>query len=81
MPTTKYGLGWSLSSSIPFKVKLLANFACSEAVVPLKFGDKEPQNWPGSRENLVVLDDGYNRYKWYSDAFQERCEGKRGCKS
>ncbi len=58
MPTTRYGLGRSLSSLIPFEVKLLANFACSEAATPLKFGDKKPQSWNGSRENLVVLDDG-----------------------
>ncbi len=63
MPTTRYGSGRSLSSSIPFEVKLLANFACSKAEAPLNFGDKEPQSWPGSRKNPVVLDDGYSRYK------------------
>ncbi len=62
-------------------MKLLTNFACSEAVAPLKFGDKEPQSWPGSLENPVVLDDGYSGYKWYSGAFQEKCEGERDCKS
>ncbi len=63
MPTTRYGSGRSLSSLIPFEVKLLPNFASSEAVTPFKFGDKEPQSWPGSRENQVVLDDGYSEYK------------------
>ncbi len=56
MLTIRYDLEWSLSFSIPFKVKLLPNFANSEATAPLKFEDKESQSWLWSRENLVVLD-------------------------
>ncbi len=63
MLTTRYGLGRSLSSSIPFEVKLLPNFASSEAAIPLKFGVKEPQSWPETNENPVVLDNGYSGYK------------------
>ena len=44
MPITRYGLRRSLTFLTPFEVKLLPNFRSSEAVAPLKFEDKEPQN-------------------------------------